>query len=165
MFRGVNLNFQLCLHTLKYAKPYMTLWFNFSFHRSPVTTLWAPRPRTPWCCPYTSTCSLKVASPSTLYLASTWRWTRQCSLPPRAAMRSCTSTPSLTPSSCLIALNSMSQPTDIGRKRAPEHECSYRSSQRETQRRSHTAWARNQGLWMNLSEPLGCKGVSLSAWA
>ena len=92
VFLETHLHVQRCkskllalIVNLKFAKPYINSGFNYSFHRSPVCTLWAPDSRTTQGCPWTSTCSSKVARPRLLYLASTRRTDQPRILPLRDA--------------------------------------------------------------------------------
>ena len=138
--------------------------FNYSFHRSPVNTLWAPDSRTTQGCPWTSMCSSKVARPRLLYLASTRRWTSQDSCRWETPLRPTSAPPSLTTLMPESATQLEPAPTH-GRKRVLEHEHSTDVLEGRVSACSHEAWTWKQGLWMKHSGILGCKGIPLLARA
>ena len=129
-----------------------------------MNTLWAPDSRTTQGCPWTSTCSSRVARPRLLYLASTRRWTSQDSCRWEMPLRP-TSAP---PSHTTLMPESATQLESAhihGRKRVLEHERSIDVLEGRDSACSQAAWTWKQGLWMKHSGILGCKGIPLSARA
>ena len=138
--------------------------FNYSFHRSPVNTLWAPDSRTTQGCPWTSMCSSRVARPRPLYLASTRRWTSQDSCRWEQPLRPVCAHSLSHHSHAWKRCTAWASPHPRQEAR-PGAQMQHRCSWREIQRHSQAAWAWKQGLWMKHSGTLGCKGIPLSARA